>query len=354
ELLYPHNVYFSQNGHPVHLENKSTIFISDNDVLRVHYRLLGGKGGFGSMLRAIGAQIEKTTSREACRDLSGRRMRDVNDEKKITEWVAKQADKEREIAKQKQERLQRRRATPKHNFDDRTYTKQIQKNLERIDDALKQGFQASTSTTVASSSGIKRKGPAHDKIPKKHKMWMDITSEELDDSDEDMNIDPSPTNKPSTSTSTSTPSTSKLEQAESSSDDGNTNEETPLSKVTEKPALPHHSTETSEAQSSNLAEEKSPPELTVKNDADTTACTNEDNSKESKPFCIDDYKISSELESLGLDQLKKQLMALGLKCGGTLQERAQRLFSTKGKSLKDLDRSLFAKPSKGQKKLKKK
>lgn len=30
-------------------------------------RLLGGKGGFGSMLRAIGAQIEKTTNREACR-----------------------------------------------------------------------------------------------------------------------------------------------------------------------------------------------------------------------------------------------------------------------------------------------
>jgi len=37
--------------------------------------------GFGSMLRAIGAQIEKTTNHEACRDLSGRRMRDVNNEK---------------------------------------------------------------------------------------------------------------------------------------------------------------------------------------------------------------------------------------------------------------------------------
>lgn len=35
------------------------------------------------MLRAIGAQIEKTTNREACRDLSGRRMRDVNNEKKL-------------------------------------------------------------------------------------------------------------------------------------------------------------------------------------------------------------------------------------------------------------------------------
>lgn len=38
--------------------------------------------GFGSMLRAIGAQIEKTTNHEACRDISGRRMRDVNNEKK--------------------------------------------------------------------------------------------------------------------------------------------------------------------------------------------------------------------------------------------------------------------------------
>uniref|UniRef100_A0AAY4BLX5 Matrin-type domain-containing protein n=1 Tax=Denticeps clupeoides TaxID=299321 RepID=A0AAY4BLX5_9TELE len=43
-----------------------------------------------------------------------------------------------------------------------------------------------------------------------------------------------------------------------------------------------------------------------------------------------------ELASLGLDRLKSALMALGLKCGGTLEERAQRLFSTKGKSLESL------------------
>ena len=33
------------------------------------------------MLRALGAQIEKTTNHEAMRDLSGRRVRDVNNEK---------------------------------------------------------------------------------------------------------------------------------------------------------------------------------------------------------------------------------------------------------------------------------
>lgn len=52
---------------------------------------------------------------------------------------------------------------------------------------------------------------------------------------------------------------------------------------------------------------------------------------------------TKELASLGLDRLKSALMALGLKCGGTLEERAIRLFQTKGKRLQDLDPSLFAK-----------
>ena len=43
------------------------------------------------------------------------------------------------------------------------------------------------------------------------------------------------------------------------------------------------------------------------------------------------------------------LMSMGLKCGGTLQERAQRLFSTKGKSPDELDSSLFAKAGKSRK-----
>lgn len=50
-----------------------------------------------------------------------------------------------------------------------------------------------------------------------------------------------------------------------------------------------------------------------------------------------------ELASLGLDRLKSALMALGLKCGGTLEERAQRLFSTKG--MKQIDQTLLSKKS---------
>lgn len=58
-----------------------------------------------------------------------------------------------------------------------------------------------------------------------------------------------------------------------------------------------------------------------------------------------------ELMSLGLDRLKSALMALRLKCGGTLEERAQRLWATKGKSIEEIDPSLFAKKGKGLNKM---
>ena len=38
--------------------------------------------GFGTLIRSMGMQINKSDSRGASRDLSGRRMRDVDAEKK--------------------------------------------------------------------------------------------------------------------------------------------------------------------------------------------------------------------------------------------------------------------------------
>lgn len=64
-----------------------------------------------------------------------------------------------------------------------------------------------------------------------------------------------------------------------------------------------------------------------------------------KPFDLDEYESVSSLEMLGLDVLKSALMERGLKCGGTLEQRAQRLFSIKGLSVDQIDKSLFAKPS---------
>lgn len=117
-------------------------------------RLPGGKGGFGSMLRAIGAQIEKTTNREACRDLSGRRLRDINEEKRLKDYINKKAEREKEAMERKRRRLQELNNTPKHIFQDEAYMKQrelIEKNLH---DALEKGAKAAASK--AGTSGTKR------------------------------------------------------------------------------------------------------------------------------------------------------------------------------------------------------
>lgn len=57
-----------------------------------------------------------------------------------------------------------------------------------------------------------------------------------------------------------------------------------------------------------------------------------------------------QLEALGLERLKKELMERGMKCGGTLQERAARLFSVRGLAADQIDPVLLAKASKGKKK----
>lgn len=52
--------------------------------LRLTPRLIGGKGGFGSQLRAAGGRMssQKTSNNDSCRDLSGRRLSTIKEAKK--------------------------------------------------------------------------------------------------------------------------------------------------------------------------------------------------------------------------------------------------------------------------------
>ncbi|XP_018334121.1 replication stress response regulator SDE2 [Agrilus planipennis] len=138
---------------------------------KVHFmsRLCGGKGGFGSMLRAIGAQIEKTTNREACRDLSGRRLRDINEEQRLKTWIAQQADREKEAVERKKKKLEKLCQEPKFEFKDENYDKERSELPEKVEVAVLKGLQ------IATSSGIskKRKGEGRGPKSKKPKLWVD-------------------------------------------------------------------------------------------------------------------------------------------------------------------------------------
>mgnify|MGYP003386391192 CR=1 FL=1 len=56
------------------------------------------------------------------------------------------------------------------------------------------------------------------------------------------------------------------------------------------------------------------------------------------------YNAVEELEALGLVRLKEALSAQGLKCGGTVQERATRLWSVRGKRWEEIPAKLKVNP----------
>lgn len=148
--------------------------------------VFGGKGGFGSMLRAIGAQIEKTTNREACRDLSGRRLRDINEEKRLKAWLDKQGEREREAEERKKRKIEKLLSVPKHEFKDEEYEEARSKLTEKVCDAVEEGLKKAT----ASESGLKRKNleitSQHVQVKKKRAaLWLDDDISSSDDSSED-------------------------------------------------------------------------------------------------------------------------------------------------------------------------
>ncbi|NWX55217.1 SDE2 regulator, partial [Promerops cafer] len=335
-------------------------------------RLGGGKGGFGSMLRALGAQIEKTTNREACRDLSGRRLRDVNHEKAMAEWVKKQAEREAEKEQRRLERLQRKLAEPRHAFTDPEYERQYREMAERQEESLRIGLQVIASKAVSSESGKSRKRPgepgkSETKSEKRKCPWPGLDEATGSGCEDDSKRD-SPC-----ASDRSCPSGSSVNESVGNSDECSSSsvasaEDSPSTSASEKPLEQPEGpgrdlqgevgtsgqAEILSEESSKITEAQGKKEVTQaqKEEQENVPAkaqeTNQAQSTEVEPIDLLAFNSAAELEALGLEKLKMGLMSLGLKCGGTLKERAARLFSVRGLSRDQIKPSLFAKPPKGK------
>ena len=183
EFLSKTDAYLVKNGKLVQPEN-----VKPGDSVQLVPRLRGGKGGFGSMLRAIGAQIEKTTNREACRDLSGRRLRDINEEQRLKNWIEKQAERQKEAEDAKQAKLEKLRRKPKHVFEDKGYMDQKEKQQDNLFEAVEAGTSTVISTENDKSTSLKRstddsegdgvqkkrlKTEANPTVKRKKNLWID-------------------------------------------------------------------------------------------------------------------------------------------------------------------------------------
>lgn len=136
-------VIISTSG--VKLTAKSNVH--NGDTFQLCPLVLGGKGGFGSLLRAFGKQITMSTNKDACRDLTGRRIKQVNAEKNLKDF----AERQNELAKQrelkKKEKAKRRKnkldqlENGKHLFVDQKYDEQKQKIANDLEEAISKAMK---------------------------------------------------------------------------------------------------------------------------------------------------------------------------------------------------------------------
>ncbi|KAM4584284.1 splicing regulator SDE2 isoform 2-T2 [Odontesthes bonariensis] len=347
--------YVTSNGRLSHQEDP----LQNGAVYHLEPRLCGGKGGFGSMLRALGAQIEKTTNREACRDLSGRRLRDVNHEKEMAEWLKKQAEREAEKEQRRMERLQRKLAEPKHQFTDPEYQQQCHDLSERLEDSVLKGLQVSSSSQVKADDVSAAKRPSSDQnqeVPQKKKKKKKKEEEEkkkkktagfwsgLDGLEELLSSEEEEEEAPPTSCRGAAAVTMTTRREEAESEPGSSSSS----------AGPN--IRTPEDQRPGPSGDQRPPEPSKPSEPSAPAGQLDPSSVASAqqldPSSVDLSSVASaqQLESLGLDALKEELASRGLKCGGTVSERAARLFSVRGLSPDRIDPAMLAKPKAKKKK----
>ncbi|XP_068644410.1 uncharacterized protein [Aristolochia californica] len=403
-------------------------------------RLRGGKGGFGSLLRgaATKAGQKKTNNFDACRDMSGRRLRHVNAEKKLEEWKAEAEERKLEkiaenFLKKKAKEMKKSKTGDAEKYVEK-YREVSAKCMEGVEASVKQSFELYQSS--------KRKVlPASGQSSKRLKIWNGKGKEVASDSDDDEGedekstvldhgndvIDSSPDSSSviqtdgESSGGISSKSTLEIENgscndgsfgSESDSKHGASNVESGPSvddeSMDEKPvsdsdsdhvsrtpeadniisaeaeqshqdgvettvdsgkvtcnvvatsdvpeAILDHSTKTGSGGFNQSCVESKDYLLAMVTDVANSSVETEIVMSEERalpgttitslngPLNFEEFESAKELEILGMERLKVELQAKGLKCGGTLQERAARLFMLKTTAIENLPKKLLAKP----------
>ncbi|GBG79407.1 hypothetical protein CBR_g29554 [Chara braunii] len=351
-------------------------------------RLLGGKGGFGSLLRgaATKAGQKKTTNFDACRDMSGRRLRHVNAEKKLKEW--QRDGKQRELEKAALQFLRKtereRTVEAGRNLDLAKLREESAEARDMVVDAVASGLEATKEKKRRQRMENDAKEQAGEASRKRIRM-LEMLEAVNESDEEDSECEEHEDRRDGAGTSGSA----------SSADDGSGYDSSPRGPLGDGPfaSSPAQSTDGSQGElqgeggvsssqrspsaaesggiesvadgcagiaivddacdggNSHLAGEDvrstrlPPPPSDNASPLTENRRVNSTVSAGGESLCLGNFNTAKDLEVLGLDGLKAELQKRGLKCGGSLEERAARLFLLKSTPLDKLDKKHFVKPS---------
>ena len=257
--------------------------------------LRGGKGGFGTLLRSTGKKKGRNAepNNDMCRDLKGQRYHVSENARKMEKWTKEESLREEEALALKyiEERTgEKARKRAKMEKEEERFRKESEEVKERMEEAMKVATTKTIQTTV-------EKGRVRD------------DDEEEDDSDDEEDEDDFRRKKKKRTTNKSTTEEEQIEEGKE--------EERKVIKV----AKANDEKEFPVVGAAPMSSNSSPPKQ-----------------ENFEPIDLHDINVAQELERFGLDHLKIELTRQNLKCGGSLEERANRLFLLKMTPFEAIDK----------------
>ena len=257
--------------------------------------LRGGKGGFGTLLRSTGKKKGRNAepNNDMCRDLKGQRYHVSENARKMEKWTKEESLREEEALALKyiEERTgEKARKRAKMEKEEERFRKESEEVKERMEEAMKVATTKTIQTTV-------EKGRVRDE------------EEEEDDSDDEEDEDDFRRKKKKRTTNKSTTEEEQIEEGKE--------EERKVIKV----AKANDEKEFPVVGAAPMSSNSSPPKQ-----------------ENFEPIDLHDINVAQELERFGLDHLKIELTRQNLKCGGSLEERANRLFLLKMTPFEAIDK----------------
>jgi len=257
--------------------------------------LRGGKGGFGTLLRSTGKKKGRNAepNNDMCRDLKGQRYHVSENARKMEKWEKEESLREEEALALKyieEQTGEKARKRAKMEKEEERFRKDSEEVKERMEEAMKVATTKTIQTTV-------EKGRVRD------------DEEEEDDSDDEEDEDDFRRKKKKRTTNKSTTEEEQIEEGKE--------EERKVIKV----AKANDEKEFPVVGAAPMSSNSSPPKQ-----------------ENFEPIDLHDINVAQELERFGLDHLKIELTRQNLKCGGSLEERANRLFLLKMTPFEAIDK----------------
>mmetsp|Transcript_15389 Transcript_15389/g.24557 ORF Transcript_15389/g.24557 Transcript_15389/m.24557 type:complete len:462 (+) Transcript_15389:50-1435(+) len=333
--------------------------------VRVIFRLLGGKGGFGALLRSQKGG-KKTTNFDAMRDLNGRRVRHAKAVERIKTWIQEKKANDELVELLTGEGPELPTPTPEQERLDPEFVKKLKRAAASLPALVSQGMRRMTADGNG-SSGSSAAAEEHE-LTKRARVDHESSSTsstaskadtvdwlgaldmlgELSSTDGEDEAEEGSDQASASSGATATPAAPSKPAVSPVS-------AAPVKPVVSTPAPPKaaaapepvaqaatpatqaiHATPATEkypappAKKSPLPAPKEPPQVF----------------ELVKPQDLAKYSSAEDLAAkVPAGALTQSLQALGLKCGGRPEDRAKRLFELKGKSFSDLPKSFFAPPA---------